>query len=186
MQGNYDNLDSFGALRAMVEDLELRQEKDWKGNAGDALTVTFRHVRTFYMAVPPFLYSGIAGCCRSAGLRRKSDRFILEKPFGKDTESCAELCAGINEALSESQLYRIDHYLGKELVMNVLVMRFANISFNAIWNRHHIEVFVELQNRLIKIELRISHAPVRPSAVQRNDRDCRSGRILRRVWYHKV
>jgi len=127
----------------------------------------FRHVRAFYLAVPPFLYPSIAKCCRESGLVRRQyagssapssgiasgvlaaagmaatpenmmDRFVLEKPFGKDTASCAELCSAISDTLGESQLYRIDHYLGKELVMNVLVMRFANISFNAIWNRHHI------------------------------------------------
>eukprot|EP00613_Pedinella_sp_CCMP2098_P073898 CAMPEP_0171918432 /NCGR_PEP_ID=MMETSP0993-20121228/17151_1 /TAXON_ID=483369 /ORGANISM="non described non described, Strain CCMP2098" /LENGTH=768 /DNA_ID=CAMNT_0012554755 /DNA_START=21 /DNA_END=2327 /DNA_ORIENTATION=+ len=110
------------------------------------LARTFKHVRTFYLAVPPFLYPDIARCCAAAGLRRealsareeKQDRFILEKPFGKDTASCAKLCSAVGEALSESQMYRIDHYLGKELVMNVLVMRFANISFNAIWDRQSI------------------------------------------------
>ena len=83
---------------------------------------TFRHVRTFYMAVPPFLYPDISGCCVRAGLRRTGpigggghplDRWILEKPFGKDTESCAELCAAVAGNLDESTVYRIDHYLGK-------------------------------------------------------------------------
>jgi glucose-6-phosphate 1-dehydrogenase len=133
---------------------------------GAGVLANFRHVRAFYLAVPPFLYPSIAQCCRGSGLIRRQhaagvahagiasgvlaaaglgptpegmmDRFVLEKPFGKDTASCAELCSAISDTLAESQLYRIDHYLGKELVMNVLVMRFANISFNSIWNRQHI------------------------------------------------
>eukprot|EP00616_Rhizochromulina_sp_CCMP1243_P015854 CAMPEP_0118981814 /NCGR_PEP_ID=MMETSP1173-20130426/31397_1 /TAXON_ID=1034831 /ORGANISM="Rhizochromulina marina cf, Strain CCMP1243" /LENGTH=684 /DNA_ID=CAMNT_0006932267 /DNA_START=18 /DNA_END=2068 /DNA_ORIENTATION=- len=108
---------------------------------GQRVLVNFRHIRTFYLAVPPFLYPGIAECCQAVGLCRgpdSFDRFILEKPFGKDTASCIELCAKINRVLAEGQVYRIDHYLGKELVMNVLVLRFANIAFNAIWDRNHI------------------------------------------------
>eukprot|EP00615_Pteridomonas_danica_P000868 CAMPEP_0114368694 /NCGR_PEP_ID=MMETSP0101-20121206/31062_1 /TAXON_ID=38822 ORGANISM="Pteridomonas danica, Strain PT" /NCGR_SAMPLE_ID=MMETSP0101 /ASSEMBLY_ACC=CAM_ASM_000211 /LENGTH=542 /DNA_ID=CAMNT_0001519071 /DNA_START=324 /DNA_END=1953 /DNA_ORIENTATION=- len=134
-----------------------------------AITANFRHIRTFYLAVPPFLYPSIAKCCHETGLKRNPfhnknnsnnsnssggrsnhnngggeshsmeyDRFILEKPFGKDTETCKELTNAVSEYLSESQIYRIDHYLGKELVMNMLVMRFANICFNSIWDRMHI------------------------------------------------
>lgn len=115
-------------------------------NSPQPLARTFRHVRIFYLAVPPFLYPEIAVCCRAAGLRRPAttlqeeqrDRFVLEKPFGRDVESCGALCDAVGAALSESQMFRIDHYLGKELVMNVLVMRFANISFHAIWDRQSI------------------------------------------------
>merc|ERR1719486_1319890 len=66
------------------------------------------------------------------------DRFVLEKPFGKCAASCASLCRELASLLREDEAYRIDHYLGKELVMNVLVLRFANICFEAIWNRQHI------------------------------------------------
>ena len=69
----------------------------------------------------------------------KNERFVLEKPFGRDSESCAELTDELGLYLSEDEVYRIDHYLGKELVMNLLVLRFANVCFGAIWNRQHIK-----------------------------------------------
>jgi glucose-6-phosphate 1-dehydrogenase len=156
-----------------------------EGIRDEVITANFRHIRTFYLAVPPFLYPSIAKCCHISGLKRNPfrqsqpyrtsksgegdidnssengtsssssssptspswrearhmeefDRFILEKPFGKDTESCKELTNAVSAYISESQIYRIDHYLGKELVMNMLVMRFANICFNSIWDRMHI------------------------------------------------
>ena len=156
IDGQFDDLSSFECLLDHVLEREKMQEDDYVASyesdskASLPYAFSFLHTRTFYMAVPPFLYAKIARCCHLSGLRRSSstkcastgsaaDRFILEKPFGKDTESCIALCASINDVLREEQVYRIDHYLGKELVMNVLVMRFANISFNAIWNRAHIQ-----------------------------------------------
>mmetsp|Transcript_25174 Transcript_25174/g.100223 ORF Transcript_25174/g.100223 Transcript_25174/m.100223 type:complete len:493 (-) Transcript_25174:154-1632(-) len=66
-------------------------------------------------------------------------RYVLEKPFGRDLASCRALCAALSEVVREDEAYRIDHYLGKELVMNVLVLRFANVCFEAIWSRSHVE-----------------------------------------------
>ena len=66
------------------------------------------------------------------------ERFVLEKPFGKDTDSCAKMVKELS-MLKREQAYFIDHYLGKELVMNLLVLRFANVCFGAIWNRQHIK-----------------------------------------------
>ena len=67
------------------------------------------------------------------------DRFVLEKPFGRDAQSCASLCRELASLLREDEAYRIDHYLGKELVMNVLVLRFANAIFEAVWSRRYVE-----------------------------------------------
>merc|ERR1719453_1055706 len=103
------------------------------------------------MAVPPFLYASICASLRAftgpAGLAgqplgpngvRTVERFVLEKPFGRDTESCAQLTRELS-MLREDEIYRIDHYLGKELVMNLLVLRFANVAFSSIWNRQTIK-----------------------------------------------
>ena len=100
-----------------------------------------RRVRVYYMAVPPFLYSRICRSLQAGGLRREAgrDRFVLEKPFGKCAESCASLCKELSALLREDEAYRIDHYLGKELVMNVLVLRFGNAIFEAVWSRRFVE-----------------------------------------------
>mmetsp|Transcript_26220 Transcript_26220/g.78653 ORF Transcript_26220/g.78653 Transcript_26220/m.78653 type:complete len:583 (-) Transcript_26220:33-1781(-) len=106
-----------------------------------------QRVRVYYMAVPPFLYAAICRCLRDGGLRRPADeaglptrhRFVLEKPFGRDAQSCRALCQELGALVREDEAYRIDHYLGKELVMNVLVLRFANVCFGAVWNRTHVQ-----------------------------------------------
>ena len=66
------------------------------------------------------------------------EQFILEKPFGRDVDTCSQLMAKLS-MLKKSQTFYIDHYLGKELVMNLLVLRFANVCFGAVWNRQHIK-----------------------------------------------
>ena len=100
-----------------------------------------RRVRVYYMAVPPFLYSRICRSLQAGGMRSESgrDRFVLEKPFGKCAASCASLCRELASLLREDEAYRIDHYLGKELVMNVLVLRFGNAIFEAVWSRRFVE-----------------------------------------------
>ena len=100
-----------------------------------------RRVRVYYMAVPPFLYSRICRSLAQGGLRSETgrDRFVLEKPFGKCAASCASLCRELASLLREDEAYRIDHYLGKELVMNVLVLRFGNAIFEAVWSRRFVE-----------------------------------------------
>ena len=71
-------------------------------------------------------------------LRIRTRRYILEKPFGRDYDSCSTLIAELS-MLKRSESFYIDHYLGKELVMNLLVLRFANVCFGAVWNRQHIK-----------------------------------------------
>ncbi|MCU0473232.1 MAG: glucose-6-phosphate dehydrogenase [Bacteroidales bacterium] len=95
----------------------------------------------FYMATPPSLYAVISENLAKAGLADQSDgfrRFIIEKPFGYDLESGRELNKKLHSLISETQIYRIDHYLGKETVQNVLVTRFANGIFEPLWNRNYI------------------------------------------------
>jgi glucose-6-phosphate 1-dehydrogenase len=95
----------------------------------------------FYMATPPVMYDIIAANLTHAGLTDQSAgfrRLIIEKPFGYDLSSGKELNRRLHEMVSEEQIYRIDHYLGKETVQNVLVTRFANGIFEPLWNRNYI------------------------------------------------
>lgn len=96
----------------------------------------------FYMATPPSVYEGIAVNLTRAGLGEEKDgfrRIIIEKPFGYDLESGRNLNRKLHELISESQIFRIDHYLGKETVQNLLVTRFANGMFEPLWNRNYID-----------------------------------------------
>ncbi len=98
--------------------------------------------RLYYLATPPDLYAGIVAGLGQAGLTDESDgwrRVVIEKPFGHDLASAQALNQSIHHALKEEQTYRIDHYLGKETVQNVLVFRFANAIFEPIWNRNYID-----------------------------------------------
>lgn len=103
----------------------------------------------FYMAIPPSMFADVTRkICRS-GLGSEENghwkRFIFEKPFGRDLESAKELNRDLLKILRERQIYRIDHYLGKETVQNILVFRFGNSIFEPIWNRNfvdHIQITV--------------------------------------------
>lgn len=101
----------------------------------------------FYLATPPSLYEIIPRFLSGVGLSREGEsifrRIIIEKPFGMDYNSAADLNRALLTHLEEHQVYRIDHYLGKETVQNVLVTRFSNGIFEPLWNRnfiHHVEV----------------------------------------------
>jgi glucose-6-phosphate 1-dehydrogenase len=102
--------------------------------------------RLFYLAVPPGIYretidhlsgSGIAPRVMQRSARPWA-RVVIEKPFGHDLESARTLNQDVGRAFAEHQVYRIDHYLGKETVQNLMVFRFANSIFEPVWNRHHI------------------------------------------------
>ncbi|HOF22091.1 MAG TPA: glucose-6-phosphate dehydrogenase [Bacteroidales bacterium] len=95
----------------------------------------------FYLATPPVLYEVISTNLTKAGLADQSEgfrRFIIEKPFGYDLASAQKLTGKLHELISEDQIYRIDHYLGKETVQNILVTRFANGIFEPLWNRNYV------------------------------------------------
>lgn len=91
-----------------------------------------------FLAIPPFLFDDVVQGMASVGLTDGS-RVVVEKPFGRDLATAKELNATLHEYLDESQLYRIDHFLGKEPVQNLLVFRFANSLLESVWNRNHIE-----------------------------------------------
>jgi glucose-6-phosphate 1-dehydrogenase len=97
----------------------------------------------YYLATPPDFFSPIIQQISAAGLASEKNgqwrRVIIEKPFGSDLESALVLNQEISKVLNENQVYRIDHYLGKETVQNILVFRFANGIFEPIWNRRYID-----------------------------------------------
>ncbi|WP_440683735.1 glucose-6-phosphate dehydrogenase [Cysteiniphilum halobium] len=100
------------------------------------------HNFLFYLSTPPSLYYEIPRHIAKLGLNDESDgykRIIIEKPFGTDEQSAQALNAHLLQHYQESQLFRIDHYLGKETVQNLLVFRFANAIFEPLWNAAHIE-----------------------------------------------
>ncbi|MCO5572577.1 hypothetical protein L7F22_026333 [Adiantum nelumboides] len=95
--------------------------------------------RLFYLSIPPNIFIDVARCAsRSSSSAKGWTRVIVEKPFGRDSESSAELTTGLKQFLSEEQIYRIDHYLGKELVENLSVLRFSNLVFEPLWSRQYI------------------------------------------------
>ena len=97
----------------------------------------------FYLATAPRFFSEVVQRLGSAGLLTESDdgfrRVVIEKPFGSDLATAEALNACLLKVMSEKQIYRIDHYLGKETVQNILISRFSNVLFEAFWNNHYID-----------------------------------------------
>ncbi len=130
--GDYSDASYYGKIKTKLAELDKKH-----GTQGR---------RIFYLAVPPFLYTTIAEQLRAAGLScpdepelRKRTKLVVEKPFGRDLQSALELDEVVHRCFDESQIYRIDHYLGKETVQNILMFRFANSIFEPIWNHNYID-----------------------------------------------
>ncbi len=96
-------------------------------------------IRAFYLSVGPNLFSGIAQRLHDHGLATPDSRIVVEKPFGHDLASAKALNGELREFFEEHQIYRIDHYLGKETVQNLMALRFANSLFEPLWNATHID-----------------------------------------------
>ncbi|XVF81437.1 hypothetical protein PTKIN_Ptkin15bG0154800 [Pterospermum kingtungense] len=95
--------------------------------------------RLFYLSTPPNIFVDVVRCCSlKASSANGWTRVIVEKPFGRDSESSAELTRCLKQYLTEDQIFRIDHYLGKELVENLSVLRFSNLVFEPLWSRNYI------------------------------------------------
>jgi glucose-6-phosphate 1-dehydrogenase len=123
--GSYDDPATYLALERLVRELDER--RNLGGN------------RVFYLATPPHLFGSIAVQLGAAGLDKSPTggftRLVIEKPFGWDEQSARELYTEISSVFAEEQIFRIDHYLAKETVQNLLAVRFANAIFEPIWNR---------------------------------------------------
>ncbi|WP_316013647.1 glucose-6-phosphate dehydrogenase [Roseobacter sp. HKCCA0434] len=96
-------------------------------------------VRAFYLSVGPSLFGPIAERLQSTGIATSTSRIVVEKPLGHDLESAKALNAQLAESFDERQIYRIDHYLGKETVQNLMAVRFANSLFEPLWNARHVD-----------------------------------------------
>lgn len=96
-------------------------------------------VRAFYMSVAPRFFGPICEQLGKAKLVTDKTRLVVEKPLGRDLPSAQALNVQLSDAFDESQIYRIDHYLGKETVQNLMALRFANALFEPLWNSHHID-----------------------------------------------
>jgi len=96
-------------------------------------------VRAFYFSVGPHLFGPIAERLHRHGVVNDRTRIVLEKPFGKDLQTARELNAVLAASFDEHQIYRIDHYLGKETVQNLMAVRFGNMLFEPLWNAHYVD-----------------------------------------------
>lgn len=98
-----------------------------------------QYVRAFYFSVAPSLFGDIAERLKTHGLANEQSRIVVEKPFGRDLATAHALNKGLAEFFNESQIYRIDHYLGKETVQNLMAVRFGNILFEPLWNAQYVD-----------------------------------------------
>ncbi|HTN99951.1 MAG TPA: glucose-6-phosphate dehydrogenase [Microthrixaceae bacterium] len=117
MQGNYNDDKTYRALARRVKDCELP---------------------VVYLAIPPSLFATVINGLTAVGLNDRA-RVVLEKPFGRDLESARELNATVLGAFPDERVFRIDHFLGKEPVLNLMVFRFANAILEPLWNMHYIQ-----------------------------------------------
>jgi glucose-6-phosphate 1-dehydrogenase len=126
--GEYGHPDTFDAQKRILED-----------HGKDGVPPN----RVYYLATIPEMFAVVAKALGTHGLANDPEggfvRLVIEKPFGRDLASARELDASLHEYFDEQQIYRIDHYMGKETVQNVLALRFANAIFEPIWNRHYVD-----------------------------------------------
>jgi glucose-6-phosphate 1-dehydrogenase len=126
-EGSFGAASTYSAIKKQIKDLE----KEWKVTANCV----------FYLAVPPDEFEEISKMLGSSGLTENKLKscLVIEKPFGHDLESAMQLNKLLHTIFDESQIFRIDHYLGKETVQNILALRFANALYEPIWNRNYID-----------------------------------------------
>lgn len=127
--GTFDDDEAFARLAKTLEDLDTE-----RGTGGN---------HAFYLSIPPGAFPVVCEKLHSTGLARPRDgrwsRVVIEKPFGHDLTSAVELNSVVNSVFPEESVFRIDHYLGKETVQNILALRFANQLFDPIWNAHYVD-----------------------------------------------
>jgi glucose-6-phosphate 1-dehydrogenase len=129
LSGDFDDKETFARLKERVAKIDA--ERNTLGNC------------LFYLATAPDYFAPVVQQLGAVGLTQAQEnqwrRVVIEKPFGRDLSSAQKLNSDLSEVLNENQIYRIDHYLGKETVQNILVFRFGNGIFEPIWNRRYID-----------------------------------------------
>ena len=147
--GEYSDPEGLRSLASFMKELDLRHD-------------TGRNV-VFYFATPPAVYGTLVRELAHAGMISKAVRgkpwirAVFEKPFGHDLDSARQLNIEIHKVLNENQVYRIDHYLGKETVQNILIFRFANTIFEPLWNRHYIDHVQITASEILGVEHRAGY-----------------------------
>ena len=145
----YDSLESYRELAACLRELDKAN-----GTGGN---------RIFYLALPMFLYGTTAQLLGKSGLAVQHEdgngwtRIVVEKPYGSDRASAARLDEAVHQSFSERQIFRIDHYLAKETVQNILIFRFANAIFEPVWNRNYIEHVDIIASETLGVEKRAGY-----------------------------
>lgn len=144
LSGDFNSPDTFKNLSLKIA--EIQKQWNLPGNI------------LFYLAVAPTFFGKVVEQLSLVGLTTECDnawkRIIIEKPFGHDLASARALNASLSERVKESQIYRIDHYLGKETVQNIMVFRFGNSVFEPIWNRRYIDYVQITVGEQLGVELR--------------------------------
>ena len=132
--------ESWKAFSALVDyvAVDAKDAKSGWKELSDALGDE-EGVRVFYLATPPSIYTDIAKNLSESGIAHATSRIVLEKPIGHDLESARKVNDGVGQYFDEERIYRIDHYLGKETVQNLLVLRFGNVLLEPLWNSNHID-----------------------------------------------
>ncbi len=128
ISGDYSDSNFYNKIKNKLADIEK--------------TYPQKMDRVFYFSLPPTLYGQVADNLGKAGLNKNGEKFvrlIIEKPFGRDLATATVLDNNLNKWFAENQIYRIDHYLGKDTVQNILMFRFANSIFEPLWNRNYID-----------------------------------------------
>ena len=127
--GDFNDDHAFDLLRRTIEELD-----ETRGTGGN---------HAFYLAIPPSFFGDVADQLKEHGLAQPREgswrRVVVEKPFGHDLESARHLNDILGQVFDSGSIFRIDHYLGKETVQNILAMRFANAMFEPIWNSHYVD-----------------------------------------------
>jgi glucose-6-phosphate 1-dehydrogenase len=145
-QVDYGGQESFISLEKEISEIEKKHRTG--GN------------RIFYLALPPSVYEPAVTNIGLAGLSREDRGYthiVIEKPFGRDTESSKQLNSALKKVFAERQIYRMDHYLAKETVQNILIFRFSNSIFEPIWNRRYIDHVQITVSETIGIEHRAEY-----------------------------
>jgi glucose-6-phosphate 1-dehydrogenase len=129
ISGSFEEIEQYRALDAFITDLAARRQMPDN--------------RLYYLAAPPQTYNEVVANLGACGMTRSTAsgarRIVIEKPFGHDLASAKELNNAVHASFQEDQVYRIDHYLGKETVQNILIFRFGNSIFEPVWNRRYVD-----------------------------------------------